>query len=491
MSLPKLRLNLVNAAPLRPERAFVLYWMIASRRLHHSFALERAVALAQELGKPLVIFEPLRCDYTWASDRFHRFAIDAMAEHRDALKASPVTYYPYVERAVAQGKGLLAALAAQAAVVVTDEWPCSFMPAMVRAAGARLDVRLEQVDGCGILPLRAFERTFTTAYSFRRAIHKTLPARLDDKPVADPLDRLPKHALPADALAPILARWPAADDLFARDASLKALPIDHRVGPVEARGGEAPARSLLERFLDERLDRYHEERNDVEDSAASGLSPALHWGFISAHQVLWAALDREGWTSDRLDAKPTGQREGWWHTSPGVESFVDELITWRELGFNMAHLQPDAYHSYDSLPDWALTTIAIHADDPRPTLYDRQTLDRAKTHDPIWNAAQAELVTTGTMHNYLRMLWAKKVVEWSASPREALEHLIDLNNRYALDGRDPNSYSGIFWTLGRYDRAWTEREITGKLRYMSSDSTRKKLKLSHYLKRYGDIAKAL
>jgi len=166
---------------------------------------------------------------------------------------------------------------------------------------------------------------------------------------------------------------------------------------------------------------------------------------------------------------------------------LDELITWREIGYNMCW-QRDDYDQYDSLPNWAKQTLAEHADDERPELYDLDDFERARTHDPLWNAAQIQLVREGRIHNYLRMLWGKKILEWSASPQDALAIMIELNNKYALDGRNPNSYSGIFWVLGRYDRAWgPERPIFGKIRYMSSDSTARKVRVGNYLKQYAKL----
>ena len=171
--------------------------------------------------------------------------------------------------------------------------------------------------------------------------------------------------------------------------------------------------------------------------------------------------------------------------SPHGEAFLDEMITWRELGYNFAYHHPDTYDQLSSLPDWAKKTISEHKDDPRPTQYTLEELAHAKTHDNVWNAAQNQLRTEGIIHNYLRMLWGKKIYEWSPDAQTAIERLIELNNRYALDGRNPNSYSGIFWIVGRFDRAWGPvRPIFGKLRYMSSDSTKRKLKLSSYLKKY-------
>ena len=170
--------------------------------------------------------------------------------------------------------------------------------------------------------------------------------------------------------------------------------------------------------------------------------------------------------------------------SEASESFLDQLITWRELGFNMCWQRQD-YDRYESLPDWSKKTLEIHEGDPREYLYALDELESGRTHDPLWNAAQMQLVREGWIHNYLRMLWGKKILEWSRTPRRALQYMIELNDKYALDGRDPNSYSGIFWILGRYDRPWgPERPIFGKIRYMSSKSTARKVSVQNYIKEY-------
>ncbi|HEY3253134.1 MAG TPA: hypothetical protein VGJ91_04265 [Polyangiaceae bacterium] len=171
---------------------------------------------------------------------------------------------------------------------------------------------------------------------------------------------------------------------------------------------------------------------------------------------------------------------------PSSEAFLDQLITWRELGFNQCTHERD-YQSFASLPNWAQKTLTEHKNDARPQLYTRAQLEAAQSHDPIWNAAQRELVQEGRIHNYLRMLWGKKILEWSQAPEQALATAIYLNDRYALDGRDPNSYSGILWCFGRYDRAWGPvRPIFGTVRYMSSANTAKKLRLTKYLAKYGE-----
>jgi deoxyribodipyrimidine photo-lyase len=186
---------------------------------------------------------------------------------------------------------------------------------------------------------------------------------------------------------------------------------------------------------------------------------------------------------DRLGPQRSGAREGFWNLPASVEAFLDELVTWRELGLNFCTHRRDG-DRFESLPAWALRTIAAHADDPRPVLYDHATLEAAHTHDALWNAAQRQLRHTGVMHNYLRMLWGKLVLTWSPRAEQAVHALVELNNRWSLDGRDPNSYSGIFWVFGRYDRAWPVRPVFGALRCMTSDSTRRKLRVRAYLERW-------
>lgn len=488
--IPPLRLRSLNTAPVRPEAEYVLYWMTAFRRLSWNFALDRAVEQARELGKPLLIFEAIRCGYRWASDRFHKFVLDGMAEHAEALSGSGVGYFPYVEPSEGAGSGLLEALAARACRVVADDAPVFFLPRMVAAAAARCPVLLEAVDSNGLLPLRAADKTHLTAYSLRRFLQGELPRHLGETPAAEPIAgaELPIfQGLPKE----ISTRWPAASGemLAGSPGALRTLPIDHQVVPVaESPGGEAAARARLRRFLDRNLSRYGEARNEPAEEVTSGLSPYLHFGQISTAEILTALAEREAWTPAKIGPLRNGKKEGWWGMSPAAESFLDQLVTWRELGYSHASRRDDI-DRYQSLPAWAQATLEAHENDPRPEIYTLAEFEAAGTRDEIWNAAQTQLVREGTIHNYLRMLWGKKVLHWSASPREAAVILIELNNRYALDGRDPNSYSGIFWCLGRYDRPWAPiRPIFGAIRYMSSESTRRKLKIDRYLARHAPKA---
>lgn len=474
--MPSSRVQVCNQAPVNSRGDYVLYWMIASRRVKWNFSLDRAVAWAQELNKPLVVLEALRCDYPWASDRLHRFVLDGMAENARRLARTPALYHSYLEPSVAAGKGLLEALGRRASVVVTDDFPCFFLPRMVASAGQRLPVRMEKIDSNGLLPMHLADRPFKTAHSFRRFLQLELPQHLAHCPRARPFSgaRLPRlDSLPAG----ITRRWPPAPRaLLAVDpAALAELPIDHTVGVVRTRGGAAEAETTLKRFLRERLRRYLEDRLRLDDEATSGLSPYLHFGHLSAHQAFHELMEQEEWSPDKLGPRASGSRSGWWGVSAEAEAFLDQLITWRELGFNFCAQRED-YDRYESLPEWAQQTLAEHEGDHRPHLYTLRQLERAETHDEVWNTAQRQLLQEGRVHNYLRMLWGKKILEWTRTPRRALKIMIELNNRYALDGRDPNSYSGIFWCLGRYDRPWgPERPVFGKIRYMSSKSTARKV----------------
>ncbi|MEO6222489.1 MAG: deoxyribodipyrimidine photolyase [Vicinamibacterales bacterium] len=481
MPVPASRVRAVNDRQARPTGTYVLYWMTAHRRLTSNFALQHAVERAREWGKPLVILEALRCDYRWASRRLHQFVLEGMADHAKALAGSPVRYLPYVEPERGAGHGLLARLAADACVVVADDFPAFFLPRMVAAAGRRIEARLEAVDSNGILPMRATAKTFLTAYSFRSYLQGALRDQLSSWPAAIEFDDLPPCApLSAD----VTERWPATPNAVLADpaAFLATLPIDQSVVAVETRGGSMAARLTLRRFIDARLARYVQDHSHPDADGTSGLSAYLHFGHLSAHEVFDAVMNTEQWTSRRLGSGRKGNREGWWGVSANAEAFLDQVITWRELGFNMCALRPDDYDRYSSLPAWARASLDRHAADPRTYRYSLKDFMGASTHDVVWNAAQRELTVSGTCHNYMRMLWGKKILEWTQSPEEALETMIEVMNRYAIDGRNPNSYSGYCWTLGRYDRPWgPERPIFGSIRYMSSENTVRKLRMKKYL----------
>lgn len=488
--VPAIRLRNCNSAPVRGSGGYLLYWMIANRRLVYNFALDRALEYCRELRKPLVIFEALRCGYQWASDRFHRFVIDGMAENAATCARYRVLYYPYVEPKPGDGKGLLEAFAADACVVITDEFPCFFVPRMVTVAAKKLSVRLEAVDSNGLLPLRAADKAFVRAFDFRRHLQKVLPTHLEAFPRADPLAAYDLHEAPRLA-STITRRWPPATPtlLEGRLGSLDALPIDHKVKPAIT-GGHSAAYAKLKVFLKDKLPKYSDDHNDPELDSTSNLSPHLHFGHISSHQIFAEVARFENWRPEKLALRSNGGREGSLNMSASAEQFLDQLITWREVGYNFTAHRED-YDRYVSLPPWAQKTLERHSTDPRPHQYTLEEFESGSTHDPLWNAAQQQLVREGHIHNYLRMLWGKKILEWTASPQSALSILVQLNNKYGLDGRNPNSYSGIFWCLGRYDRPWgPERPIFGTVRYMSSENTARKYSVKNYIQKYSAAKQA-
>lgn len=488
MSIPQTRIRRCNDAPVNTGARFVLYWMIAARRTRWNFGLQRAVEHSLTLGLPLVVLEPVRVGYSWACDRFHSFVIHGMIDNRARLRGREgVSYYPYVEPQEGAGKGLVEALASHAAVVVTDDYPAFFLPAMIRALAPRLPVLLEAIDSNGLLPLRAADRTFPTAYQFRRFLQRHLPVHLSDRPAGDPVARLESatvRAVPTPVVpSAIVDRWAPADLDDPADI-VASMPIDHTVAVVGSRGGPSAAAARLSSFIDHLLPRYATDRNQPELDATSRLSPYLHFGHLSAHQVFDRIVARERWTPACLADNAAGRRAGWWGMSESAEAFLDQLVTWRELGFNRC-VHVTGYDTFDALPAWARTTLAEHASDPRNPTYDLDDFELARTHDPLWNAAQNQLRREGHIHNYLRMLWGKKILEWSESGRTALRTMIHLNDKYALDGRDPNSYTGILWVLGLHDRPWgPERPVFGKVRYMSSANTARKYRVRRYIEEY-------
>jgi deoxyribodipyrimidine photo-lyase len=450
--------------------------MTGARRLEQNFALDRAIELAREKRRPLLIFEAVRCDYRWASDRLHRFIIEGMEVNRRKCKSAGVTYFSYIEPRPRAGSGLLEMLAQEACAVVTDDAPVFFLPRMRTAAAARLEVCLEAVDSNGLFPMWATEKVFPTAFSFRAHLQKTLGPHLTQLPLDNPFERLTAKRAPLPE--GIEKRWPSQPDL-------SLLAIDHSVGPASFTGGSEAAEARLKHFLEKVIAGWPDSRNEPEVDGTSRLSPYLHFGHIGIHQVFAALAKREGWTPEKLGKSNGGKKEGWWKMSSQAEALLDEAVTWRELGYNFASHCSDAPGDFDTLPRWAISTLAKHEKDPRPVVYSTELLEQAQTIDPLWNAAMNQLKREGWMHGYLRMLWGKRILEWSQTPRGALASMEHLMNKYSVDGRDPNSYSGFFWVLGRYDRPWgPERKIFGSVRYMSSANTAKKMNVKNYVETY-------
>lgn len=467
------------------EGDYVLYWMQINRRFQYNYALEYAVAWANKLGKPLLIYEGLAIDYPWASDRFHWFVMQGMKENLDFAQEKELNFFSYLEPKSEAGKGLFYQLAEKACMVVSDEYPVFIIKKYNERVAGKLEIPYITIDSNGIIPLGITEKDPYSAYLFRKIMQKHFLEGFTNPPEKDPIKKLEnrdKIELPKE----FLQKYPRADELM-KDIpkTVSKLDLDHSVEMIEMKGTRKAALEKLDHFINSSLMEYDEKRNHPDEKKTSGLSGWLHFGKISEYEIVKAALDHQpkDWSLESLTPNG-GKNTGFFNGEDNIQGFLDEVITWREVGFHFAHHRDD-YAEFDSLPNWALSTMEEHKKDEREWEYSYEEFEQSKTHDELWNAAQTQLRETGIIHNYLRMLWGKKVIEWTPDHRTALDYLIELNNKFAIDGRDPNSYSGIFWCFGRFDRAWQEREIFGKLRYMTSDSTRKKVRLKQYLDKYG------
>jgi deoxyribodipyrimidine photo-lyase len=479
MGYKQARLRRLNDRPSRREGDYVLYWMQIFRRLERNHALDYALVCAEVLGKPLVVYEGLRLDYPWASRRLHRFILEGMEANAERAAKLGLNYWPFVETERGGGRGLLRRLSERACLVVTDDYPCFIVPGQSAALARKIDVPVMAVDSNSLVPVSLLGPPVSAAAHLRPRIHKAFaeawPHRAAKRPKVPDAARKRVRA-PFDM-------WRAKDVA----AFVDGLPLDASVPPVSGTPGGTPAaRKRLRGFLKTRLEGYAEHRSpprSLEEGHASGLSPYLHFGHLSIEEVVEAVLATTGdWSPEELRIHNRGKRQGFFSDDPDVSSFLDEALTWRDVGFNWHwSRREDAQSLETALPPWALETLGAHAGDERPWLYTPEEFEAGATHDPLWNAAQRELVATGVIHNYLRMLWGKKVLEWSPSPAEAYRTLEHLNNRYALDGRDPNSYTGILWCFGLFDRPWApERKVFGRIRYMSSENTARKFNVKPY-----------
>lgn len=484
-NIPDIRIDRLNDQPIRADGRFVLYWMSSARRPAWNFGLDRAVELAVEHCRPLLVVETLACDAPWMNPRHGALVLAGMEANAKALRKRRAGYVPCVAADSARLARVLDAAASKAVAVVADWWPLREAAQFTTDLADVCPVQFERVDSNGLLPLAATDHAYPTAHAFRRFLQRALPDHVACPPAAD--WTLPPRFPRADGLDVkksknlLATSEDVAEDGFALMVRCSKQP---EVRPVTLPCGSAAGGDAVLRFLEHRLPRYATERNQPEGDAPSGLSPYLHHGHVSPHFVFAVLAQRQKWSPDRLAERVSGSREGWWGMDASAESFLDELVTWRELGFNMT-MHRDDYDDPESLPEWARRTLADHAGDRRSHEYSFETFRDGSTHDELWNAAQGQLRKEGIIHNYLRMLWGKKILEWSPDWPSALETMIALNNTYAVDGCDPNSYSGIFWVLGRYDRAWgPERAVYGKVRYMSSANTARKVRVRTYVKQY-------
>ena len=446
------RVTRLNNTAENTKARYVLYWMQIFKRASHNYALNFAIQMANERRLPLVVYEGLKFYYPWASDRIHTFILEGVAEKQAEFEERGVRYVFYLQRHGRDPKNTIARLAKEAALLVTDDFPCFIVPDHNERI-AQLDLPVYAVDASGMLPLSALPKEEYAAYTMRPKINRLLPD-LPRSIITPQLD-VQEPKLAVDCPETTISDNNIADLVSQCD-------IDHTVKPSKLyRGGTAVARKRLKHFVRNILPDYLDTRTEPSVDGTSRLSPYLHFGFISIQEIVKAV--------EHADAP-----------KPAKAAFLEQAIVRRELSFNLTRHNPH-YDSLQSLPEWAQQTMREHADDSRPELIDEERIEAAETYDELWNASQRELVNTGLLHNYVRMLWGKRVIEWQRSYEIAFELLVHLNNKYALDGRDPNSYAGILWCFGKHDRPWFEREIFGTIRYMTSRSMGKKFRSKDYI----------
>ncbi|HEX4423802.1 MAG TPA: deoxyribodipyrimidine photo-lyase [Terriglobales bacterium] len=424
----------------------VVYWMQRTQRGRDNPALDVAIRVANELGKPVVVFFAPVPFYPNANLRHYRFLAEGIPDIAEDLAARRVGF---VLRAYPEHSLLKFCGEVRAAIVIGDENPMREPEHWRVRVTERIQVPFWTIDADVVVPSRLLEKEQYAARTIRPRIHRLLP----------------RFFVPAEKIE-VRVPWTKPRNLHSRPVNedfMSGWKIDRTVSPVDSwRGGSTVGRRLLNQFIRNVLQDYPKERNHPESKGTSRLSPYLHFGQISPLTVALVV----GNSSASEQAK---------------QAFLEQLIVRRELSVNFVRFNP-AYDSMECLEPWASRTMAEHASDGRAVSYNETQLDQADTHDPLWNAAQKQMVLTGWMHNYLRMYWAKKILEWSPSLAVAYHRAVWLNDRYELDGRDPNGYAGIAWAIvGKHDRAWSERPVFGKIRYMSFASTSKKFDSKKYI----------
>lgn len=432
------RLRALGDRAPAPAGELVLYWMHHAVRGHENPALDAALLMAEALGLPLLVYQGLAGRHRFNADRHHAFILEGARDAHAELAGRGIGAVFHLPEDPAAASPL-PALAARAALVVTEDFPAPPFPAWSRRLAARVSAPVWLLDCACVVPMRRQPRRFDRAFELRRHNQAAYAER-----VPRPWPEVAARPAAFDGDLPFEPLDLAQADL---PALITGCAIDHGLPPVPGTaGGSAAGYARWERFCEEGLGDYHRLRNDAAQpwpKGVSRLSPYLHHGQVSPLRIAREAAAAGG---------------------PGADKFLDELLVWRELAHNFCFHTEDP-ESLAVLPDWARQTLADHAADPRPRLLDPETLARGRTGDRLWDLAQRSLLVQGELHNNLRMTWAKAIPQWTATPGQALAALIDLNHRHALDGNDPNSYGGLLWTLGLFDRPFTpERPVTGRLR---------------------------
>ena len=456
MSILPDRIQPLNDRGVQEGARYVLYWMEQSQRAQHNPALERALHHASETGLPLLVVFGVADDFSEATLRHHTFLLEGLQETQQRLADRGV------KLVVRYGAPDDVALeyAGAAAVLVTDRGYLRHQKRWRARVAKEAPCRVEQVEGDVVVPVETVtDKAEYAARTIRPKIHEHLERCLQ-LPDAVPVET-PSLDLDVDS-------GRSLDDIA---AVTDQLDLDRSVGPVSDLypGGVSEAEDILDDFLAEHLDGYDENRNQIHSHAVSHMSKYLHYGQISPVWLAQQVRRAEGPESD-------------------IESYLEELVVRRELTMNHVHFRPDTYDSYTCLPEWARESLAEHADDEREYVYSLDELEGGTTHDPYWNAAMKEMRETGYMHNYMRMYWGKKILEWSPDPKTAYDRTLRLNNRYFLDGRDPNSFANVAWVFGLHDRGWKERPVYGKVRYMSQGGLDRKADPDAYVEKVDRLA---
>lgn len=439
--------------------SYTLYWMQAALRCRFNPALEKAAAHARQSNTPLAVLFFLQRQYPRSGPRSFAFLKEGLEEAANDLQARGIAFYICEE----PPESALPRISGGGPVFTeTTVLPAGRqMRRKVKAAGVTL---VETEANLVVPPAAVSQKEEYSAATLRRRITPLIPHYLtleDEVRGFPPWNKGAEAALTA-GLSPVVLLSGFPGDFPEASAS-----------PV-FRGGTRRAEDRLEGFLAACLDgprrHYSTDARDPAAEATSTLSPYLHFGMISPRYIALRVRQKA--------------REGAGETGREAEAFLEQLIVRRELAANFTLYNPDVFQYESAVPSWARQTLALHAADPRPYLYSREELEQAATHDPAWNAAQQQMRETGFMHNYMRMYWGKKVMEWSPSPREAFERLHYLNDTYLLDGRDFNGWTGIAWCFGRHDRPWGERAVFGKTRYMNYQGLKRKFKIDEYIRRW-------
>lgn len=442
------RIHALNSKPVQ-DGAYVLYWMQAAQRAEWNHALEHAIQRANELHKPLIVYFALTEHFPEANQRHYLFLLEGLRETKEKLAQRGIkmvvehTYPPH---------GVVFA-AKNALLVVTDQGYLRTQKKWYKEVAQSIPCSFWQVETNVIVPVKVVSsHEEYGAYTIRPKIKRNLPYYL-----------IPFSEEKVHHSSLHFPPFPKELDISSPEKVLSLLSVDRSVSLLPNKGGTDRAKEKLQEFIDQKLPHYSSERNDPSKDILSGMSAYLHFGQISPLLIAW-----------KIMKAPVPEI--------AKETYLEELIIRRELAMNFACYNPH-YDSFLGLPSWARETLQKHQKDPREYRYKLEDFENAQTHDPLWNTAQKELVLSGTIHGYVRMYWGKKVLEWTPDPEEAFSSLLYLNNKYALDGRDPNSFAGIAWCFGKHDRAFRERPIFGKVRYFGKGTMRIKFIEQSYIKR--------